>query len=207
MRQHKETQEAQAMRFPAFLVLFLLLLLVRPSFAEETPEWEFFGGYSILRTNVREYYKSTPIIYSINYKFENLNGWDFSFTENINHWFGGTFDVSGHYKTPVFKGSPNQQQIHSLMYGPRFSLHTSLLTPFAHALFGAAHANVQVTPVGPHASDWSFATAAGGGVDLNVKGFAIRLIQAEYFHANGLGSNQNNYRASAGIVFHAGKSK
>jgi hypothetical protein len=189
------------------LVLLVFLLVLKPAFAQETPEWEFFGGYSIQRTSVREYYKSTPIIYSIKYKFETLNGWDFAVTENINRWFGGTFDVSGHYKTPVFQGSPNQQQVHSFMYGPRFSLHTSLFTPFAHALFGAAHTNVQVTPVGPHASDTSFAAAAGGGLDLNVKGFAIRLIQAEYFHANALGSDQNNYRASAGVVFHAGKGK
>jgi hypothetical protein len=194
-------------RIHASLVLIVFLLLLEPAFAQETPEWEFFGGYSIQRTNVREYYKSTPILYSIKYKSENLNGWNFAVTENINRWFGGTFDVSGHYKTPVFQGSPNQQQIHSLMYGPRFSLRSSLITPFAHALFGAAHTSVEVTPVGPHASNWSFAAAAGGGVDLNIKGFAIRLIQAEYFHADALGNSQNNYRASAGVVFHAGKSR
>jgi len=188
-------------------VFFVFLLPVTPACAQETPEWEFFGGYSIQRTSVREYYKSTPSIYSIRYKQETLNGWGFAVTENINHWFGGTFDVSGHYKTPVLQGSPNQQQMHSFLYGPRFSIRTSLLTPFAHLLFGAAHSNVQVTPVGPHASDTSFAAAAGGGVDLRIHGVAVRLIQAEYFHANALGINQNNYRASAGIVFHAGKSR
>jgi len=34
---------------------------------------------------------------------------------------------------------------------------------------------------------------------------AIRLLQAEYFHANALGSGQNNLRVSAGIILYLGK--
>src|SRR5947208_15950661 len=109
------------MRLRPLVVLFLFLLLAKPSFAQETREWEFFGGYSVQRTNVREYYKSTPIIYAIRNRYENLNGWDFSITENRNRWFGGTLDVSGHYKTPILSGSNNREQMHSILYGPRFS--------------------------------------------------------------------------------------
>ena len=44
------------------------------------------------------------------------------------------------------------------------------------------------------------------GVDLNLGSHvSARLLQIEYFHANALGSGQNNYRAAAGVVFHAGK--
>ena len=184
------------------------LLLAAPAFAQQAPAVEFFGGYSVQKTNVREYYKSTPIIYSIRNRYENLDGWDFSITENRNRWFGGTLDVSGHYKTPNLLGSNNREQMHSILYGPRFSVRTRFFIPFVHALFGATFMNVAVQPVGPHASDHSFAIAAGGGVDLKFHdAAAIRLLQAEYFHANALGSNQNNYRASAGLVFYVGKRK
>src|SRR5579883_955862 len=186
---------------PATLIVLLVLVALSPLYAQETKEWEFFGGYSLQRTQVREYFKSTPSIYSIKNRLETLNGWEFSVTENMNHWFGGTFDVSGHYKTPTLQGSPNQERMHSFMYGPRFSLHTPYVTPFAHVLFGAAISNVQVTPVGPHASNTSFAAAAGGGVDLNLgQTISVRLLQAEYVHADALGASQNNYRASAGVV-------
>jgi hypothetical protein len=187
-------------------VVILVFMSLTPALAQEAPGWDFFGGFSIQRSNVREYYKSTPIIYSVQNRWETLNGWDAAVTENINSWFGGTFDASGHYRTPTRFGSPNREQMHTFLYGPRFSWRTSHVVPFAHLLFGAALANVQVTPVGPHASETSFALAAGGGVDLNLGSHvSARPLQVEYLHANALGSNQNSYRAAAGIVFHAGK--
>ena len=184
-------------------VVLLVSLSQTPAFAQETPRWDFYGGFSVGRIHVREYYKSTPIIYSIQNRLESLNGWNFQVTENLNHWFGGTFDASGFYKTVTRLGSPNQQQMHSLMYGPKFSWRTSHVVPFAHLLGGVVLSNVEVTPVGPHKSDTSFALAAGGGVDLNLGSHvSARLLQVDYFHANGQGSTQNNYRAAAGVVFH-----
>ncbi len=140
--------------------------------------------------------------------YVNLNGWDASVTENINHWFGGTIDFSGHYKSPVVANTTNREQMYSIMYGPRFSRRTAWVTPYFHALFGAAHADVKVTPTGPRASDSSFAAATGGGLDLNLGNkTAIRLFQAEYFRTSLLGTRQDGLRASAGIVFHLGKKK
>ena len=196
-------REALARQRAALIVVILVFLLVTPAFAQDVPGWDFFGGFSLQRSNVREYFKSTPIIYSIQNRWETLNGWDVAATENINRWFGGTFDASGHYKTPTRLGSPNREQMHSFLYGPKFSWRTPHVVPFAHALVGLAISNVQVTPVGPHASDLSFAFAGGGGVDLNIGSHvSARLLQIEYFHANALGNGQNNYRAAAGIVFH-----
>ncbi len=188
--------------------LFLLLLAATPSFAQNTHAWEFFGGYSLQRSNVREFYKSTPIIYSSRYVNENLNGWTFSVTENMNRRkVGGTLEVSGHYKTPVLQGVPSRQRIHSLMYGPRFSLKKAGgVRPFAHVLVGIAHAEVRVTPTGPHFSDFAFAAAAGGGVDVSLgRKFAVRAFEADYFRANVLNAKPNAFRASAGIVYYPGK--
>lgn len=191
-----------------FQLSLLILSLATPCLAQETPAWEFFGGYSVQRSNVREYFKSAPAIFSVRNQYATLNGWDLAVTENMNRWFGGTLDVSGHYKRPHLLGISNRERMHSILYGPRFSFRMPSLVPFTHLLFGITRANAAVTPTGPHISDTSFTVAAGGGVDLNLRGKAsIRLLQAEYFHANSLGSNQNNYRAAAGVVFHLGKSQ
>lgn len=196
-------------RIQNFLLLFLFVLFAAPCVAQERAEWEIFGGYSFQRSDVREYYKTTPVIYTFRGQYANLNGWDVSVTENMNRWLGGTLDVSGHYATPTFRGTPNRQRMISILYGPRFSFRTPRLPmglPFVHVLIGAVHSDVSVTPVGPHASDNSFAMAVGGGLDLNLGSTAsIRVLQAEYFRNNPLGTRTGNYRASAGVVFHLGK--
>lgn len=189
------------------LRLFLLVLfLASPCFAQTIPKWEVFGGYSYQKSNVREYFKSTPIIYTFRNQNLKLNGFDFSVTENVNRWLGGTLDFRGHYAKPVVSGTTNRERMYSIMYGPRFSFpRISFLTPFAHALLGVAHMNVKVTPTGPRASGTSFATAAGGGLDLKFSNNAgIRVVQAEYLRANALGANQNNFRISAGVILYLG---
>jgi hypothetical protein len=191
-----------------FQLSLLVLFLATPCAAQETPLWEFFGGYSVAKSDVRAYYKSTPIIYAFRSQSVTLRGWDVSVTENLGRRVGGTLDISGDYKTVRLLGTPSQQRMHSILYGPRLFYRTRWLTPFAHVLIGAAHAQVKVTPVGPHESDFSFAMAAGGGLDVNLgKWAAVRLIKAEYFRANVLSIKQNSFRASAGMVFNLGRRK
>lgn len=196
-------------RIRNLLQLFALALaLAAPCLAQEIPVWEVFGGYAYQRSNVREYYLAAPNRYTSRNVNANLNGWDFAVTENMNRWFGGTFDLSGRYKATPLLGTTTHQQMHSILYGPRFSFRTPSVVPFVHILFGAAHTTAKVTPVGPHPADTSFAVAAGGGLDLKLQQKAsVRLIQAEYFRANALGANQNNYRLAAGLILNLGKSK
>src|SRR5262245_11838131 len=78
-------------------ILLCLFFLATPCIAQQVPSWEFFGGYSFQETNVRKYFRSTPIIFSFQNHYTGLNGWDVSATENVNRWFGGTLDISGHY--------------------------------------------------------------------------------------------------------------
>ena len=196
-------------RIQNFLQLFLIVLsLAAPCAAQTTPVWEFFGGYSRARPDVREYFKSSPILYTFRSQYVNLRGWEVSVTENMNRWFGGTLQISGHYNTPQLLGTANRERMHSILYGPRFFYRTPWVIPFVHVLAGLARADVAVTPVGPHASDNTFAVAAGGGLDINLAGkAAVRLFQAEYFRTSALGTRQNSYRASAGVVFYLGKRK
>jgi len=173
--------------------------------AQEIPKWEFFSGYSLEKAEVRGYYKSSPIIYSVSNQHVHLDGWDMSITENLNRWLGGTADISGHYNTLQLRGTTTRGRIYSALYGPRFSFRTRWIIPFVHLLAGAAQAKAKVTPVGPHDSKFSFAMAAGTGVDLKLgKRVAVRLFKAEYFWTNILGTQPNRFRASAGLIFYWG---
>ena len=193
-------------RFAMVFSLFIFSFTT-PCLAQEIPEWEFFGGYSFQRSDVREYFKSSPIIYTFRGKYASLSGWDASVTENLNRWFGGTLDISGHYKTPQLLGTANRERMLSLLYGPRFSYRKPSVIFFTHVLMGAAHLNVQVTPVGPHASNLSFATATGGGVDEKLGKMTALRFQAEYFRTHPLGTRSNGYRMSAGIILYLGERK
>ena len=182
-----------------FVVIFASGLAAQQ--AEPAPKWEIFGGYSFQRSDLREYFKSTPIIYTARGRYANLSGWDISVTENLNRWFGGTVDISGHYKNSTVAGVPNRNQTYSLLYGPRLSYRQGWGVPFAHTLFGVAYSRAKVTPIGPRASDFAFATAIGGGFDLSIgRRAAIRVFQADYFRTNALGLRPNGYRVSAGVV-------
>src|SRR5262249_52382814 len=100
------------------------------------------------------------------------------------------------------------------LFGPRFSYRTEHLTPFIHALFGAARVTSNVTPPPLSAffnrtfSENAFATALGGGLDWNFnKHVSWRMIQAEYLltRFNDGGENhQNNIRPATGLVIHFG---
>ena len=192
-------------------LLLLLVVSAAPAFAQDTPAWQLFGGYSFQRAEVREYLKTTPIIYTFRNDYVNMNGWDFAVTENRNHWFGGTLDLSGYYGTPQVANISNSEQIYSILYGPRITSPRPLwrgATAYAHALFGASHTSVSVTPTGPHASDFSFGMAVGGGFDLPLQNnFAVRVLQLDYFRPTAFGSGHNNFRLSAGVVFNLGKTK
>ncbi len=182
-----------------FRLLLLVLTLASPSYAQTIPDWEVFGGYSFQRSNVRKYFRTTPIIYSVRNEGANLNGFDVSVTENVNPWFAGTLDISGHFATPEISGVKTRQQMYTVMYGPRFSYRRmSDWVPYGHVLLGAAHMDAEVTPIGPRASDWSFAFAASGGFDMKFPNrTAIRIRQAEYLPPNSLGSGRNTFGFSA----------
>jgi outer membrane immunogenic protein len=94
--------------------------------------------------------------------------------------------------------------------GGRYTLRNhSRLQPFGQVLLGAAHTSGSLSPdqIGFGAAT-SFATTAGGGVDVNLSPrIALRAIEADYFLTllpNGTSDRQNNLRLSAGIVFRFG---
>ncbi len=188
-------------------LLLVVLSFATVGFTQQIPAWEIFGGYSFERSAVREYYKSTPIIYTFRERYENLNGWEVAVTENVNHWFGGTLQLTGHYKSPVVLTTKSRQNLFSIMYGPRFSHRMSWGTPYGHLLFGAGRTSVTVSP-GPHTAEASFVVAGGGGLDLNLgTKAAIRVLQIQYSPMNQVAAKDHKFQASAGIVLYLGTAK
>jgi hypothetical protein len=102
-----------------------------------------------------------------------------------------------------------QTHAYTFLFGPQISFRTERFTPFAHALFGAAHTTENVSgpflppglPLSISLSDTGCATALGGGVDLGLsRRFAWR-IQGDYLQSRVFSATQNNFRLSTGIVF------
>jgi outer membrane protein OmpA-like peptidoglycan-associated protein len=93
----------------------------------------------------------------------------------------------------------------TFLFGPRLNLRKfDRFVPFAEFLVGAAHADVETTGTG---GQYSFAMAAGGGVDIVLwKNIAWRFVQLDYLMTNfsgpalGPDGRQNNFRAASGIV-------
>jgi hypothetical protein len=79
------------------------------------------------------------------------------------------------------------------MLGPRLSVPIGRFTPFVNALFGAAHINDQ------GATDNSWATAIGGGLDYRlIHGLALR-VQADSLHTKFFNTGENHFRFATGI--------
>lgn len=174
------------------------------------PAVDLFVGYSFVRFSTNTFVNST----TTSKETFNWHGITGALAGNVNRWFSLVGDF-GAYRIkdlpPSITGSA-----YTYLFGPQFSHRGQHWTPFVHALFGAATlADIQVsTTPSPSAffnrsfSANSFATALGGGVDVNFnKHIGARLFQAEYLmtrFTDGNNNKQNNLRAAAGLVLHFG---
>ena len=153
-----------------------LLLLVSLS-ARAQDRGEVFGGYSYQRVD------NSPSF--------NLNGWEFSGQYKWFRSLGLVADFDGHYGSP----SGVSASTHNYLFGPQVSW-PARVSPFAHVLIGGSHMKIG------GASDTSFSSAIGGGIDTRLApGIYWRIIQGDYIHTHFFGSTQNNARLSTGIVF------
>jgi outer membrane protein OmpA-like peptidoglycan-associated protein len=173
---------------------------------------DLFLGFSYIRFSTNTSVSTLTTVGTVKETFNEL-GFTGAIAGNVNRWFSLVGDF-GVYRIkdlpPNVSGSA-----YTYMFGPQFSHRGERWTPFIHGLFGAARlADIQVT--GPPTSAFfnrsfsqnSFATALGGGVDVNFnKHIGVRLFQAEYLltkFTDGNNNKQNNLRASTGLVLHFG---
>jgi hypothetical protein len=157
-----------------FLGVSLFVCLVSlAGVAQETPKPEVFGGYQFTTLGPSPRW--------------NASGWNGSASMYITRWVGVTGDFSGAYSSGL--------SFHTYTFGPVVSTHKGRISPFAHALFGGAHASDSVSGTS------GFAMQFGGGVDVGHKQFALRLVQADWLITRFSGfTDKNNARVSTGIL-------
>jgi opacity protein-like surface antigen len=201
-----------------FAVLMVLFALGLNGQAQDAPKVEVFTGYSFM---------SAGFPFSTDPAAGNgsgvLNGWNFSAAVNANRWMGVVADFGGYYGSPT-KGTLFKpancvlctsnftgilHNMHTFTAGPQLSIRQDKVTVFAHALFGGAHIRedliINIPPPATKISSTNFAFLVGGGVDIALSHrFAVR-IQPDYLKTEILGRSQNNFRASAGLVFGFGQ--
>jgi outer membrane protein OmpA-like peptidoglycan-associated protein len=172
--------------------------------------WDIFVGYSYLAPHDTVQViqpGSNGLVLPFSYKAINV-GEIASVAYYFNKYVGAQAEVGIHeYDDPS-----NNDGFTTVSGGMIFRYPTADITPFAHALAGAAYVG------GPdhEPNTWGPNLTVGGGMDYNTPLFnhhlAIRLFQAdyEYTHVNfgpvpfGGRANINSARLSAGLVFHVG---
>ncbi len=165
-------------------LLALVLFCSVAAAAQQTPKVELFGGYSYLLADLN----GTSV---------NLDGFHVSAAENLNSWLGGVLDFSTHFGTRAGVNVNTQ----SIMYGPRIAYRKSkLVTPSAHALFGAIRGSAGFDDISK--PNTRLTLAVGGEINVRITDrVAFRVVQADYQPTRFLGLRQDNIRVSTGFVF------
>lgn len=158
----------------------LLLSILLLPLAAHAQGYSLYGGYAYAHLD------SSP-------KSASLNGWDASLTDNFASAIGVTVDLGGTYGSINGASGSN---FHTFLFGPQLRF-PAPVSPFVRVLIGGAHVG------GRGASGTSLAEGFGGGIDIRArKLFSFRPIQVDYIHSHFNSTGQNNFRISAGLVFH-----
>lgn len=207
-----------------FSTLFILCCVpFAAAQSDDSPRFEFFGGYSVLRTHYK-LEKPDPFqpVVTIFAGKQTLSGFNVSATGYLTKGFGLTGDFSGHFNTdsvPDQLGGTGtidtKVHIYNILGGPQYKFrNNSRVTPFVRILAGIAHtrATLELASLntGDKASSTDFALAIGGGLDVRVNDrIDVRVFQADYnpiflSAGNELGfgnARADNVRFSFGVVF------
>jgi len=156
---------------------------------------DIFFGYSYYNTDLSTIDRA------------NTNGWEATAEGKILPFVGIVADFSGTYggqnfafACPVGPG-PGPCAIHenlsehNFLFGPRVSMSVGRFRPFAEGMIGVGHVNAI-----SFATDTSFASALGGGIDYRLIRVLAWRFEGDYIHTSFFGSHQNNARLSTGIV-------
>ena len=148
--------------------------------------YDVFAGYSYLRLDTKSYGFQSG---------SNLQGGNLAGAFNITHEFSVAADISGYWA--------NNQHYYNFMAGPQYAVRKFDGRFFAQLLFGKArNANEEPYVV----SSLGRSIAIGGGYDHDFRSrYSIRVFQVDYVNSHSYGATQNNFRVSAGVVFHLGK--
>jgi hypothetical protein len=146
---------------------------------------------------------------SVNYShFQVLKGYTISMdgssasgSYNFNNWLGAVADFGGYH------GYPSESLTgETFTAGPRFTWrHFFRVQPFAQALLGGSHFNLNSGGITGGGAEFAFDGGAGLDIALDhARRFSLRL-QNDFFGVRSAGSNTICNRLSAGITFHFGR--
>jgi hypothetical protein len=171
-----------------FLFLFLFIVGVLPSAAQDVPRIEVFGGYSYLRFDSRSFGFAGS---------SNLNGYNLAPAFNVFHGFGVVGELSGQYGSHL--------NLRDVAVGPQILYPRNNLIFFARVMYGDARTHVSV---GNGPGDTARVIVAGAGADLHYSSrLSIRVVQVDYLRTSLFHGTQNNVRISTGLVYHWGEIK
>ncbi len=162
----------------AVLAFVLLMLLSIPMSAQILPRGNVYAGIA--------YSQSTFVVNQQTYR-----GWEGSAEvlpfARFSH-LGFVLDGSGFYRSGITQ--------YNFLGGARLSVTYGKWRPFVHFMGGMQRVTSSGNTYNPAALDF------GGGADykLPFKNFSWR-IQGDYLHTHYLSANQNDYRASTGVVW------
>jgi hypothetical protein len=177
------------------LVLSCLFLFAALAGAQ-APSGNVFFGYSFYNTDLSSIDRA------------NTNGWEATVEGKIVPFLGFVADFDAHYGSQNFPscatslsgvicGTYNADITeHNFLFGPRVSFSVARFRPFAEALFGAGHVDIN----NGGGSDTSFATAIGGGLDYKIIRPIAWRFQGDYVQTRFFSATQNNVRISTGLV-------
>jgi hypothetical protein len=168
------------------LILLPLLFVSTAAWAaDEYPEAEIFGGFSILSMGSTERTQ--------HYGFQASAAGNFHPNIGIIADFGGQYGDGTHE--------------YEYLFGPQFSIRKEKATVFAHVLLGGESLGTSGGTGGFGGGGFStrqFAMGFGGGLDINIKEkFALRVIQFDWnpVHIQGGGWDNSAIRFGFGLVY------
>jgi opacity protein-like surface antigen len=165
------------------LAVVAMLLCSIPVLAQdEYPKFELSGMASMLVFDVDILEGETMWGYGIGAQYNATKYFGIVGEWSTAHGESGPFQAGTTW--PPYTINQLDTRVHTLLFGPRFSYRTSPVTVFGHILLGAATNKLDddIDQFNYNSyTQWQFAMAVGGGVDINVgKKFAIRAGQFDY---------------------------
>ena len=153
-------------------VAVLVCMASMLAMAGEEPKPEVYGGYQFTSTDGGWH----------------ASGWNTAANMYIWKNLGVTGDFSGVYHS----GS----NLYTYTFGPVVSKPKGSFSPYAHALFGGAHA--ATAGIG----DGGMAMLFGGGLDFGKRKLVFRAVQFDWmvFRFNGF-TDKNNVRVNTGFLY------
>jgi len=190
----------------------MLLLTVAAVAQDETPKFEVPVGFSFANVH-----PNTAQLTSFNV-FGGGGGFVFNLGKviGIKSEFMGYTQGSGQKLVLNGEGVGNVSgNLFTYMFGPQFKKHSGKFQPFAEALFGGAHTNLDANLcklegcASGSGSNNGFAMEFGGGLDIPItKSIQFRPVEVDYLathfgsnHVAGYSAWQNNFKYIAGVNF------